>query len=126
VAITHLQPDPGEPLYRIVSQAGEESVVQPEDPLAIAEVMTFRRSGDPPAATAVQVHVYSSLMPPSQSIWQPPRVGTLAGLLFLIQDHFAANVYPETAPLPLDVEVKITGDERVVIKQVRPYLLSGP
>lgn len=39
MAVTNL--DGG--VYRIVSQTGWLSVVRPEDPLAVAEVLTFRR-----------------------------------------------------------------------------------
>ncbi len=126
VAITNLIVDTGDPLYRVVSQAGEESVVRPDDPLAIAEVMTFRRTGDPATATGLQVLIYSSLMPASQAIWVDPNLTTLTDLLFLIQDHFATNVYSGVTDLHLDAEIKMTQDDRVVFKQVRPYLVNGP
>jgi pyruvate, water dikinase len=45
----------------------------------------------------------------------------LAGLLFSVQDHFAASVYPSISPLMLDLEVDVTRDGRTVIKQTRPY-----
>jgi hypothetical protein len=35
-------------------------------------------------------------------------------------------VYPTTTPLSLDLEIKLTSDDRVVIKQARPYILEAP
>jgi hypothetical protein len=124
VAITNLTVDAGLPLYRVVSQAGEESVVEPADPLAIAEVMTLRRNVD--TAEQVQVMIYSSLMPANQAIWVEPHLSTLESLLFQVHDHFATNVYTSAADLHLDLELKLTSDDRVVVKQVRPYLVTGP
>jgi hypothetical protein len=120
VAVTNLEGD----VYRVVSQAGWLSVVRPEDPLAVAEVLTFRRgAGD--ALADVQVLVESTLVPSGETVWSPAELDTLAGLLFEVQDHFAAEVYPDLTPLRLDLEVKRTRDGRIVLKQVRPYLGGG-
>jgi hypothetical protein len=35
-------------------------------------------------------------------------------------------VYPHLPRLSLDVEIKLTSDDRVVIKQARPYVQTGP
>lgn len=133
VAVTNLGTDGGaggggDPLYRVVSQLGEWSVVRPEDPTLTAEVLTFRRSGDPdPAPVDVQIVVPSSLAPPGEPVWPAADLETLAGLLFTAQDHFAAAVYPELVPLRLDIEVKLTRDGVVQLKQARPYLgADGP
>lgn len=129
VAVTNLGGggDAGDPLYRVVSQRGEWSVVRPEDPTLIAEVVTFRRSGDPPAPTDVRVLVPSSLVAEGETVWSEADLATLAGLLFTAQDHFAAAVYPELDPLRLDIEVKLTRDGVVQLKQARPYLgLDAP
>jgi hypothetical protein len=72
------------------------------------------------------VLIYSSLMPASQAIWVDPDLTALNDLMFLVQDHFATNVYSDVTDLHLDMELKLTADDRVVIKQVRPYLVTGP
>ncbi|MFT5353879.1 MAG: pyruvate,water dikinase [Polyangiales bacterium] len=120
VAVTNLGPADALPLYRVVSQVGDVGVVRPSDPSAVPETLTFRREGS--SATDVQVLIPSSLAPGGAPLWSESQLSTLAGLLFLVQDHFAAEVYAELAPLRLDIEIELTRDDRIVIKQARPYL----
>jgi len=125
VAITELD-ESAQPLYRVVSQHGAESVVRPADPTAVAEVMTFRRGAEGPVEMNVQIN--SSLV--EGNLWREDEAVALARLLFTIQDAFAAEVYPELRPLSLDVEIKGTRDRHIVLKQARPYVrdvsLGGP
>jgi len=125
VAVTNLHADDGPPLYRLNSQAGTESVVEPEDPTAVAELLTFRRSGDPPMATDVRLLIPSNRVPDGTMVWPAPALEELARLLFLLHDHFAANVYPTLTPLRLDVELKLSREGLVVFKQARPYVAGG-
>jgi hypothetical protein len=119
VAATNLDGGGGAPLYRVVSQRGDESVVRPEDPTLVAETLVFRRgAGD--GATDVQRLTTSSLS--ATPLWSDAQLAELARLLFLVQDDFAKNVYPTTTPLALDLEIKVTRDDRIVFKQARPYL----
>lgn len=120
VAVTGLEPSADEPLYRVVSQVGEIGVVRPIDPSARPEILTFRRSEEntPVAITLVQ----SSSLANGSPLWADARLDELARLLFDVQDHFAAEVYPELSPLSLDIEVDVTMDGRTVIKQARPYV----
>lgn len=122
VAVTNLHVDDGLPLYRLNSQAGSESVVEPADPTAVAELLTFRRAGIPPTATDLRVLVHSSLVAADATVWPEPALQEVAALLFLLQDHFAVAVYPAISPLRLDVELKLTNQGGVVVKQVRPYV----
>ncbi|MBN1772134.1 MAG: hypothetical protein JXB32_12770 [Deltaproteobacteria bacterium] len=124
VAITNLRPDAGDPLYRIVTQLGEVGVVRPSDPTAVAETLTLRRSAA--GAADVRLLVPSSLSPDGARLWSDPELETLSGLLFLVHDHFAAHVYPVPADLRLDLEVEVTADDRIVVKQARPYLGLEP
>ncbi len=124
VAITHLRPDAGLPVYRVVSQLGEVGIVRPIDPGAVPETLTFRRDGA--NATNVQVVVPSSLSPNAAPLYSAGETTTLATLLFTVHDHFAANVYPDTPGLRLDIEIEVTSDDRIVIKQARPYLAVEP
>lgn len=125
VAVSNLQVDDGPPLYQLNSQAGSESVVRPEDPTAVAELLTFRRTGDPPEATDVDVQVPSNRVPDGARVWPDAKLAELGRLLFRVHDHFAAEVYPDIVPLHLDFEVKHDAQGHVVIKQVRP-LASEP
>lgn len=120
VAITNLRPDAGEPLYRVVTQLGEVGVVRPIDPTAVPETLTFRRGAS--GATDVRIVVPSSLAPGGTALYSDVELATLESLLFLVHDHFATNVYPDLAALRLDVEIEVTHDGRIVLKQARPYL----
>ncbi len=132
VAVTNLpdQAGPGEAgvdggvagsLYRVVSQVGGESVVRPADPSAVAETLVFARHADDSMGSP-QWFTRSSLS--SDPLWSTPRLSQLATLLFLVHDHFATNVYTQRAHLSLDIELKLTRDERIVIKQARPAIAS--
>ncbi|MBN1946021.1 MAG: hypothetical protein JW797_10115 [Bradymonadales bacterium] len=122
VALTNLTPDAGPPLYRVASQVGWETVVRPADPTAIPEILTFRRQGNPPEPTEIQWVVESSLVSPGEHLWSHEDLTLLGTLLFSVQDHFAAEVYPQISPLRLDVEIEVTEEGQVVVKQVRPYV----
>ncbi len=124
VAITELRVDSGAPLYRLSSQIGSEGVVRPDDPTAIAEALTFRRDGDQVADVEVQVE--SSRLPTGERVFTAAELETIAGLLYAVQDHFGTVVYAHLAPVALDIELKHTRDGRIVIKQVRPFVSTGP
>jgi pyruvate, water dikinase len=126
VAITNLLLDAGDPVYRVVSQPGDASVTRPVDPTATAEIVTFRRTGTPPAPTELVWLVTSSLLPPGVHVWSDQDLMTLADLLFLVQDQFASAVYPGIAPLQLAIEVARTGEGNIVLSAVRPYVGSSP
>jgi hypothetical protein len=126
VAVTNLASDgvasdggTDRPLYRVVSQVGSESVVRPADPSAVAETLVFARATDGGIADP-RWFTRSSLSP--EPLWSTPRLAELAALLYTVHDHFAATVYPQHDPLRLDVEVKVTEDGRIVLKQARPYV----
>jgi hypothetical protein len=126
VAVSNLIVDDDAPLYRLNSQVGELSVVQPEDPTAIAELLTFRREGEPAEATDIMVQLESSLAPEGEQVWPRAKLLELSQLLFVVHDHFAREVYSDISPLSLDFEVKLERTGDVVIKQVRPYLSNEP
>lgn len=125
VAVTNLKVDNGLPLYRLNSQAGTESVVQPEDPTAVAELLTFRRADVPPIATDLRILTYSNRVPEGTMVWPAPALEEVSRLLFVVHDHFAAQVYASIASLRLDIELKLSRDGQVVFKQVRPYVYEG-
>ncbi|MBI4818555.1 MAG: hypothetical protein HY791_19970 [Deltaproteobacteria bacterium] len=124
VVVTELSPDSGLPLYRVNSQAGDVSVVRPEDPSAVSELYTFRRNGG--EARDFQFQTYSSLLEPMTPIWPEAARLEMARLLFQIQDHFGQNVYTALDPLRLDLELKYTASGDIVFKQARPYVSRDP
>jgi hypothetical protein len=122
VAVSNLIVDDGAPVYRVSSQVGSESVVRPEDPTSVAEVLTFRREGAQVAQ--VKIDLPSNRLPAGAAqVWPADELAQLGALLFRVHDHFAANVYPQIVPLHLDFELKHSAEGDVVVKQVRP--LSG-
>jgi pyruvate, water dikinase len=120
VAFTGLVDAHGHPsLVLLVSQADGQSVVEPDDPTLVAEVLSFRRCGDGIGDLRLLV---SSSLHPDGSMWSKPELEVLGGLLTLVHDHFVATVYHELDDLALDIEVKLDHEGRIVLKQVRPYV----
>ena len=118
VAVTNVPVAGAAPIYRVVTQRDGQPVVRPPDPTLVAETLTFHRGpGDMP--TDVQLLTRSSLSP--DPLWGDARLGELARLMFAVQDHFGQKVYPEATNLSLDLEIKLTREGQVVIKQARPY-----
>jgi hypothetical protein len=123
VAVTNLEGGATGPLYRVVSQRDRQGVVRPVDPTLVAETMTFHRgAGDKPAD--FQILTPSSLS--AAPLWSDAQRAELAALLFAVHDHFAKNVYPAVPRLSLDIEIKVTRDDRIVFKQARPFLQTTP
>jgi hypothetical protein len=124
VAVTNLDTgDGGAPLYRVVSQGERQGVVRPADPTLVAETMTFRRGADGPLDFKI---LTPSSLSPTTPLWSDAKRLELATLLFAVHDHFATKVYPMLAKPSIDVEIKVTRDDRIVFKQARPYLQSTP
>ena len=103
--------------------------IRPEhpDPGAVPETLTFRRTpAAPNGMSDVRVAIPSSLSPGAQPLYDTAMQAQLGALLFTVHDHFAANVYPQLTGLRLDVEIEVTADGRIVLKQARPYLGVEP
>jgi hypothetical protein len=113
--------DSGARVYRVVTQVAEVGVVRPDDPTAVPETLVFQRGADD-ALESLEVLVRSSFATRAQdSLWSMAQLEELAAALYLIQDRFEADVYPETRPLALDLELKLTREGHISIKQARPY-----
>lgn len=125
VAFTNVRYRDAPPVYALVSQLGEIGVVRPVDPSAQAETRLFWR-GDDDEVTGDVVVSPSSLVEAGTSLWASARLSELGRLLFRVQDYFETSVYPEQQRLALDIELKITSDDRLLIKQARPYLSELP
>jgi pyruvate,water dikinase len=125
VAVTALDGGGGLPVYRVVTQVAEVGVVQPDDPSAAPETLLFRRgAGD--EVLEPEVLIASSFSEDGGSLWSDAQLETLGAVLYAIQDHFAREVYPDVDRLSLDVEIKLTHDDRIVVKQARPYAAARP
>lgn len=124
VLVTNLEPDNTSPLYRIESQVGEIGVVEPQEPDAVAERLQFRRSADDQPASVTLV-TPSSMSPDGESLWQGDRFAQLTRFAFQVHDHFQDSVYPEIRPLQLDVEIDVTAEGVIFVKQARPYVSGG-
>jgi hypothetical protein len=123
VAVTNLDGAGGYPIYRVVSQGERQGVVRPADPTLVAETMTFRRDVDG-LPQEFKILTASSLSP--TPLWTDLKRAELATLLFSVHDHFATKVYSNLAHPSIDVEIKLTRDDRIVFKQARPYLQTTP
>lgn len=124
VVVTNVPAGEGDArVYRVVTQVAEVGVVRPDDPTAVPETLVFERgSGD--ELDGLEMLVRSSFASDGQdSLWSTAQLEALAAALFRIQDSFEADVYPELDPLALDLEVKLTRDDAISIKQARPYPL---
>ncbi len=124
VLVTNLEPDAAEPLYRIESQAGEVGVVEPQESDAVAERLQFRRDAVD-SATAITLVTASSLSANGQSLWKGEQLEQMTTFAFRVHDYFAASVYPEITPLQLDVELDVSADGVIIVKQARPYVSGG-
>jgi hypothetical protein len=124
VAFTNVRFRQAPPFYALISQAGEIGVVRPIDPRARSESRLFYR-GQSDEVTQDILLSPSSESPQGASLWSTERLGELGRVLFAVQDYFEVNVYPGR-PLALDIELKITHDNRLLIKQARPYLSELP
>lgn len=108
-----------ESAFRVISQRAPESVVRPDDPWAVAEVRVLTRTSD---GFGDELLVPSSLA--EGSLWSDEQLARLAPLLFAVHDHFAA-LYDDV-DANFDLEVKLTSDGSIVLKQIRPYLTGAP
>lgn len=115
--------DPAAPVARVVTQVGELSVVQPElvDATPETALLTITSTGGVGGFT-VQV---PAALHPEGPVLPPDARARLARLLFDVQRHFEAEVYPSLRPLRLDLELKWSADGEVECKQARPYLGRG-
>ncbi|HEY0714723.1 MAG TPA: PEP/pyruvate-binding domain-containing protein, partial [Polyangia bacterium] len=123
VAVTNVPVMGAAPITRLISQSNGQPVVRPADPTLVPETLTFRRG---PEDRAVDVQVVTRSSQSMAPLWRDEQLTVLSQLLGKVQDHFAARVYPQIPSLSLDLEIKITDDDRVVIKQARPYPAATP
>ncbi len=125
VAFTNVRFRGSPPFSVLFSQTGETGIVRPIDPTAQAETRLFWRTASGEVINDT-VQVPSSLIPASETLWPVDRFRELTKLLHTVHEHFRANVYSHLSWLALDIELKVTRDGRLIIKQARPYLSQIP
>ena len=120
VLITQNIADPTTAGMYVNVQVGEISVTNPDGD-ALPEIFSIIPGMSPGTVQAARL-AYSSLSPLSP-IMTDGEVQALYDNAIIVQNHFAdlLGAFPST--LALDLEFKLTGDDRdLVIKQARPYV----
>jgi hypothetical protein len=111
--------------YVVSVQAGEESVVNPR-PGVVAE-RTFLDLGPGGEVERIERDRFSSLLAPGQTVLSDAQYRELGGLLFEVNERFPIEAQGrERERILLDFELKAEKDGSVSLKQVRPFLVTGP
>ena len=106
--------------YYVNTQVGEDLVTNP-DALSMPEEILLKHAGGYTVVAA------SNQMPPGQPVMNVDQLGQLRAHLAVIHERFAAlyNVGPDEQ-FAIEIEFKITSDNRLAIKQARPWIFSAP
>ena len=105
--------------YYVNTQVGEDLVTNP-DALSMPEEVLLKQAGGHTVVAA------SNQMPPGQPVMNVDHLGQLRAHLAVIHERFAAlyNVGPDEQ-FAIEIEFKITSDNRLAIKQARPWIFSA-
>ena len=106
-----------EPAFYINVQAGEESVVLPEDGDTTDQILYYY---DAPGQPAVYIR-HSNLVPEGQTVMSNAELYELGTALSAIHAHFLPAYGRSGGFYAMDTEFKITEDGRLEVKQARPY-----
>ncbi len=121
VAVSKNLIDPNWRGYYVNVQKGEELITNPDQSVIPEEFLIASLMGQ--TRYEIQHVTYSSLQPPQTSLLTTAQAYDLADRLFYIQYHFRnlylANADPNFA---MEVEFKITKDQKLFIKQARPWI----
>ena len=105
--------------YYVNTQVGEDLVTNP-DALSMPEEVLLKQAGGYTVVAA------SNQMPPGQPVMNVDQLGQLRAHLAVIHERFAAlyNAGPDEQ-FAIEIEFKITSDNRLAIKQARPWIFSA-
>ncbi|MBI4607184.1 MAG: hypothetical protein HY721_34910, partial [Planctomycetes bacterium] len=124
VAFTGNPANPADRRYVVVAQPGEASVVSPE-PGTVPEKDILEIS-EGKVARIVRAQA-SSLMPPGGRVLSDATLEELGALLAYMDRSFPIELGAHRREeVLLDVELKVESDGSLAVKQVRPFLASGP
>ncbi|MCB9716899.1 MAG: hypothetical protein H6712_23780 [Myxococcales bacterium] len=120
VAFTGDLRDPSSRRYTINAQRGEVDVVSPT-PGVSAELSLLTMEGE--RVARIDRVVASSLVADGEVVLDDARLQELGGLMARLAATYPVDVSLEGTPAPLlDLELKITRDDELVIKQIRTFL----
>ncbi len=122
VAVTKNIYDPNWPGFYVNVQAGESLVTNPDAGVTPDEFLVARLG--PRGEYEIQFIRHSTLLPEGQAtIMTEAQTNELVQYMERIQSHFARVYDRENDPtFAMDIEFKVTVDNRLVIKQARPWI----
>ena len=105
--------------YYVNSQVGEDLVTNPEA-LSVPEEILIRSFG------IMQVLATSNLVNPGELLMSKDQMVQLHTRLEVIHDHLEGLYNPAAnEPFAIEIEFKITSENKLAIKQARPWVFSG-
>lgn len=124
VALTKNIYFPDFPGFYINSQVGEALVVNP-DPNAISEELLVMQDVNPASGKKYQtIRIRrSNLADPGADVMPADKLDALVAQMEIVQAHFR-TVYDaaDDPDFAMDIEFKVTADDRLAIKQARPWV----
>ncbi len=113
-----------DPRYLVSAQAGEIDVVSSRPGVWPEQVLLTVSDG---AVSDIDYVLSSSELPEGEHVLEVAHLNRMGELLFEL-----SGIYPIDDPLPdgadvyLDTEWKVTQEEALVVKQIRPFLKTAP
>ena len=120
VAVSFNPTGPGRPgTYYVNSQVGEDLVTNPDAHSVPEEILLYKGVDIGIVATSNQVL-------PGQLLMSSGQIGQLRRHLQEIHNHFKGLYNPAAGdPFAMEIEFKITSENKLAIKQARPWVFSG-
>ena len=105
--------------YYVNSQLGEDLVTNP-DAHSVPEELVLYKDG------RYRILATSNQVAPGKLLMSNVQIGQLRRHLKVIHDHFAGLYNPAAdEPFAMEIEFKITSENKLAIKQARPWVFSG-
>ena len=107
--------------YYVNSQLGEDLVTNP-DAHSVPEELVLYLNQD----GRYRILATSNQVAPGKLLMSNVQIGQLRQHLKVIHDHFAGLYNPAAdEPFAMEIEFKITSENKLAIKQARPWVFSG-
>ena len=107
--------------YYVNSQLGEDLVTNP-DAHSVPEELVLYLNQD----GRYRILATSNQVAPGELLMSDRQLGQLCRHLKVIHDHFAGLYNPAAdEPFAMEIEFKITSENKLAIKQARPWVFSG-
>ena len=107
--------------YYVNSQLGEDLVTNP-DANSVPEELVLYLNQD----GRYRILATSNQVAPGKLLMSNVQIGQLRRHLKVIHDHFAGLYNPAAdEPFAMEIEFKITSENKLAIKQARPWVFSG-